>query len=92
MIKGLTETKAHETERVTLEVELSQADVEGSWARDGVKLKSGSNCQITTLGKKHALTLSNLKREDAGTISFQAEGVHTSCKVIITGMACLCSC
>ncbi|XP_028282657.1 obscurin isoform X3 [Parambassis ranga] len=84
VIKGLTETKAHETETVTLEVELSQADVEGSWARDGVKLKSGSNCQITTLGKKHVLTLSSLKKEDAGMISFQAEGVHTSCKVIIT--------
>lgn len=83
--KGLTETKAHETETVTLEVELSQADVEGSWTRDGAKLKPGANCRVTALGKKHALTLSNLKREDAGTISFQAEGVHTSGKLIVTG-------
>lgn len=83
--KGLSETKAHETETVTLEVELSQADVEGSWTRDGAKLKSGPNCRITALGKKHALTLSSLKREDAGTIAFQAEGVHTSCKLIVTG-------
>ncbi|XP_047188257.1 obscurin isoform X14 [Scophthalmus maximus] len=82
--KGLTETKAHETETVTLEVELSQADVEGSWTRDGAKLKPGANCRVTALGKKHALTLSNLKREDAGTISFQAEGVHTSGKLIVT--------
>ncbi|XP_037642966.1 obscurin isoform X40 [Sebastes umbrosus] len=84
VVKGLTETKAHETETVTLEVELSQADVEGSWTRDGAKLKSGANCRITALGKKHALTLSNLKREDAGTIAFQAEGVHSSGKLIIT--------
>ncbi|XP_074507683.1 obscurin [Sebastes fasciatus] len=84
VIKGLTETKAHETETVTLEVELSQADVEGSWTRDGAKLKSGANCRITALGKKHALTLSNIKREDAGTIAFQAEGVHSSGKLIIT--------
>ncbi|XP_070700635.1 obscurin [Pempheris klunzingeri] len=82
--KGLTETKAHETETVTLEVELSQDDVEGSWTRDGAKLKSGANCRITSLGKKHALTLSNLKKEDAGTIAFQAEGVHTSGKLIVT--------
>lgn len=85
MIKGLTETKAHETETVTLEVELSQADVEGSWTRDGTKLKPGANCRITVLGKKHALTLSNLKREDAGTIAFQAEAVHVSGKLIVTG-------
>nr|XP_033505670.1 obscurin isoform X14 [Epinephelus lanceolatus] len=84
VIKGLTETKAHETETVTLEVELSQADVEGFWTRDGIKLKSGVYCRITALGKKHALTLSSLKREDAGTITFQAEGVHNSCKLIVT--------
>lgn len=86
--KGLTETKAHETETVTLEVELSQADVEGFWTRDGAKLKSGANCRITALGKKHALTLSNLKMEDAGTIVFQAEGVHISGKLIVTGKSC----
>ncbi|KAK5860093.1 hypothetical protein PBY51_021594 [Eleginops maclovinus] len=60
VIKGLTETKAHETETVTLEVELSQADVEGFWTRDGAK------------------------REDAAMIAFQAEGVHTSAKLIVT--------
>ncbi|KAE8290817.1 Obscurin [Larimichthys crocea] len=63
---------------------LSQADVEGSWTRDGTKLKPGANCRITVLGKKHALTLSNLKREDAGTIAFQAEAVHVSGKLIVT--------
>ncbi|XP_061588384.1 obscurin isoform X13 [Cololabis saira] len=83
VVKGLTETKAHETETVTLEVELSQADAEGSWTRDGAKLKSGGNCQITAKGMKHALTLSNLKREDAGTICFQAEEVRTSCKLTV---------
>lgn len=85
VIKGLTETKAHETETVTLEVELNQADVEGSWTRGGVRVRSGGNCRITALGKKHSLTLSNLKMEDAGTIVFQAEGVHVSGKLIVTG-------
>ncbi|KAM8849475.1 obscurin isoform 11-T11 [Spinachia spinachia] len=84
VLKGLTDTKAHEAETVTLEVELSQADVEGSWTRDGAKLKTGASCRITALGKKHALTLSDLKREDAGTIAFQAEGAHSSSKLIIT--------
>ncbi|KAK1879151.1 Obscurin, partial [Dissostichus eleginoides] len=84
VIKRLTETKSHETETVTLEVELSQADVEGFWTRDGAKLKSGANCRITAFGKKHSLTLSNLKREDAGMIAFQAEGVHNSGKLVVT--------
>ncbi|XP_055084469.1 LOW QUALITY PROTEIN: obscurin-like [Periophthalmus magnuspinnatus] len=84
LVKGLKETKACETETVTLEVELSQADVEGTWTKDGSKLRSGSRCSITVLGKKHVLTLSSLKKEDAGTVSFQAEGVHTSAKLMIT--------
>ncbi|KAM3849152.1 obscurin-like [Diretmus argenteus] len=91
VVKGLTEVKAHETETVTLEVELSQADVEGSWTKDGAKIKTGPNCRITALGKKHALTLSQLKKADAGTVAFQAEGVHTSCKVIITEPAAMIS-
>ncbi|XP_026168652.1 obscurin isoform X2 [Mastacembelus armatus] len=84
VIKGLTETKARETETVTLEVELSRADVEGSWTRDGARLKPGVNCRITALGKKHGLMLLNLEREDSGTIVFLAEGVRTSGKLIVT--------
>ncbi|XP_034038495.1 obscurin-like [Thalassophryne amazonica] len=84
ILKRLMETKAHETETVTLEVELSQADVEGSWTRDGAKIRTGPNCRITAVGKKHTLTLSNLKLEDAGTVAFQAEDVYTSSKLIVT--------
>lgn len=85
VVKKFTETKAHETETVTLEVELNQADVEGTWTRDGHRLKSVGSCRITALGKKHSLTLSSLKMEDAGTVAFQAEGVHVSAKLIVTG-------
>ncbi|XP_057712682.1 obscurin [Corythoichthys intestinalis] len=84
LIKGLTETKTYETETVSFEVELSQADVEGLWTRDGIKFKSGPNVRVSALGKKHSLTLSNLMREDAGNISFQAEGIRTACKLIVT--------
>ncbi|XP_070989792.1 obscurin-like isoform X31 [Oncorhynchus clarkii lewisi] len=92
VVKGLlAEVKANEKETVTLEVELSQADVEGSWIRSGAKLKAGSNCRITALGKKHALTLSQLKMEDAGTIVFQAEGVKSSGKLIVAEPAAMIS-
>ncbi|XP_055359783.1 obscurin isoform X12 [Betta splendens] len=84
VLTGLSETTVRETETVTFEVELSQADVEGFWTRDGVKLRPGASCCITALGSKHALTLCSLRREDAGTVAFQAEGVHTSCKLIVT--------
>ncbi|XP_061109723.1 obscurin isoform X42 [Conger conger] len=84
VVKGLQEVKAHEKDTVTFEVELNHPDVEGFWTNDGIKLKAGSSCRMTTRGKKHALTLSNLKMEDAGMIVFQAEGVHTSGRLTVT--------
>ncbi|KAG5842162.1 hypothetical protein ANANG_G00174720 [Anguilla anguilla] len=84
VVKGLQEVKAHEKDTVTFEVELNHPDVEGSWTKDGIKLKAGSSCRMTALGKKHALTLSSLKMEDTGMIVFQAEGVRTSGRLTVT--------
>ncbi|XP_069047287.1 obscurin isoform X22 [Lepisosteus oculatus] len=84
LVRGLEEMKVEEKETVTFEVELNHADVEGSWTRDAVRLKPGANCRISALGKKHSLTLSNLRLEDSGLVSFQAEGVHTSGRLIVT--------
>ncbi|ETE72309.1 Obscurin, partial [Ophiophagus hannah] len=68
----------HEKESVTFEVELSHEDVEAVWMKDGLRLKSQDNCQISIQGKKHSLTLSSLTLEDSALISFKAEGIHTT--------------
>lgn len=86
VVKGLKEMKVQEKETVTMEVELSKADVEGSWSKDGMKLKTGPNVIITSLGNKHCLTMSQLKISDGGAITFQAEDVHTSGKLIVAGV------
>ncbi|KTF73447.1 hypothetical protein cypCar_00026198, partial [Cyprinus carpio] len=84
IVKGLKEMKVQEKETITMEVELSKADVEGSWNKDAKKLKAGPNIIITAQGNKHCLTMSQLKISDGGTITFQAEDVHTSGKLIVT--------
>ncbi|KAK7123436.1 hypothetical protein R3I93_021760 [Phoxinus phoxinus] len=84
VVKGLKEVKVQEKETVTMEVELSKANVEGSWSKDGMKLKAGPNIIITALGNKHSLTMSQLKISDGGAITFQAEDVHTSGKLMVT--------
>lgn len=86
MLKGFAkETKVTEKESVTFEVELSQVVEQGTWMKEGKKLKTGTNCVITRQGEKHSLTIHNLMTEDGGMIVFQAEGVHISGKLIITG-------
>ncbi|TRY90214.1 hypothetical protein DNTS_005822 [Danionella cerebrum] len=84
VVKGLKEMKVQEKETVTMEVELSKADVKGSWSKDAQKLKAGPNVIITAQGSKHCLTMSQLKISDSGAITFQAEDVHTSAKLTVT--------
>uniref|UniRef100_G1KFS2 Obscurin, cytoskeletal calmodulin and titin-interacting RhoGEF n=1 Tax=Anolis carolinensis TaxID=28377 RepID=G1KFS2_ANOCA len=78
VVKGLQPMDVHEKEAVTFEVELSHENVEGTWMKDGLRLKPKENCLISAKGKKHSLTLSKLAMEDSGLIAFKAEGVHTT--------------
>ncbi|XP_069770989.1 obscurin-like isoform X13 [Narcine bancroftii] len=84
LTKGLEDLKVHEKGTCTFEVELSHEEVEITWLKDNIRLKPSANCKITTLGKKHALTLSSLKIEDSGLISFKAEGIYTSGRLHVT--------
>uniref|UniRef100_F6TWE8 Obscurin n=1 Tax=Monodelphis domestica TaxID=13616 RepID=F6TWE8_MONDO len=84
LVRGLQAIEVREQGTVSFEVELSHGDVEGSWTRDGLKLKSQDNCSITVQGVIHKLTLCSLGLEDAGLIAFKAEGVHTSARLTVT--------
>lgn len=85
VVKGLKEMKVHEGETVTMEVELSQPDVEAFWTKDGQKLRASPKILITVKGTKHSLTMSQLKIDDGGMITFQAEDVRSSAKLVVTG-------
>uniref|UniRef100_H3B6Q7 Obscurin like cytoskeletal adaptor 1 n=1 Tax=Latimeria chalumnae TaxID=7897 RepID=H3B6Q7_LATCH len=75
--KPLADMKTFEKEAATFQVELSHADVEGVWLKDGIRLKPGSNIRISTSRRLHSLTLSELTLEDSGYITFNAD--ETSC-------------
>lgn len=85
LVKGLQPLQVSEKGTVTFEVEVSHEDVEGIWQKDGVRLKPSPNVSIAVLGKKHSLTLSSVTLEDAGLISFKADGIHSSGRLTVTG-------
>lgn len=85
LMRGLQAVEAWEQASVTMEVELSHPDVEGSWTRDGLRLQPGPTCQLAMHGSIHTLTLSGLQPQDGGLIAFKAEGVHTSARLVVTG-------
>lgn len=64
---------------------MSHEDVEGTWQKDGVRLKPAPNISIDVQGKKHSLTLSSVTLDDAGLISFKGDGIHSSGKLTVTG-------
>ncbi|XP_043323033.1 obscurin isoform X2 [Cervus canadensis] len=84
LVRGLQAVEAQEQGTATMEVELSHADVEGSWTRNGLRLQPGPNCQLAVHGPTHTLTLSRLQRQDGGLVAFRAEGVHTSAHLVVT--------
>lgn len=84
-MKGLQSLEVSENGTVTFEAEVSHEDVEGVWQKDGVRLKPSPNISIGVLGKKHSLTLSSVTLEDAGLISFKADGIHSSGRLTVTG-------
>ncbi|XP_076011355.1 obscurin-like protein 1a [Genypterus blacodes] len=81
--KGLTDQETFERETTSFEVELSHADVEGVWQKDGIRVKPNHQWRVSTNGRLHGLTLSNLTLEDTGTIVFSAEGVRTTARLTI---------
>ncbi|KAM4688626.1 obscurin [Discoglossus pictus] len=83
IVKGLRDIEVHEKDTATFELELSHEEVEASWAKDGIKFKPSDTCRISVKGKKHGLTLTYLKMEDTGLVSFKAEGIQSSAKLIV---------
>ncbi|KAL8164796.1 UNVERIFIED_CONTAM: hypothetical protein K2H54_006969, partial [Gekko kuhli] len=84
LVKGLQQVDVHEKDCATFEVELSHENVEATWMKDGLRLKSQDNCRIGVQGKKHSLTLSSLALEDSGIVSFKAESVHSTGRLTVT--------
>nr|XP_055229425.1 obscurin isoform X35 [Gorilla gorilla gorilla] len=84
LVRGLQAVEAREQGTATMEVQLSHADVEGSWTRDGLRLQQGPTCHLAVRGPIHTLTLSGLRPEDSGLMVFKAEGVHTSARLVVT--------
>ncbi|XP_069815234.1 obscurin isoform X2 [Dendropsophus ebraccatus] len=83
IVKGLRDVEVREKDSATFELELSHEDVEGSWIKDGLKIKPSESCRIIVNGKKHGLLLSSVKQEDAGAVVFKSEGIQTSAKLIV---------
>ncbi|MEQ2247435.1 hypothetical protein ILYODFUR_009372 [Ilyodon furcidens] len=81
--KSLTDQETFERETASFEVELSHADVEGIWQKDGIRVKPNNQFRVSINGLVHSLTLTNLTLEDTGTIIFSAEGVRSTARLTV---------
>lgn len=79
------DVETYERETASFEVELSHADVEGVWQKDGLRVKPSNTFRVSSNGRVHGLTLSNLTLEDTGSIVFTAEGLRTTSRLVVKG-------
>lgn len=83
--KGLSEIQTFERETASFEVELTHTNVEGMWLKDGNRLKGNNHWRMTTKGRVHSLTISNLTLEDTGTYTFSTENARSSARLAVKG-------
>ncbi|XP_057407666.1 obscurin-like protein 1 isoform X1 [Balaenoptera acutorostrata] len=83
VLRPLEDVTVIEGGSATFQLELSQEDVTGEWARGGVRLQPGPTCQIHAEGHAHCLVLSGLGLADSGCISFTADALRCAARLTV---------
>ncbi|NXL36362.1 OBSL1 protein, partial [Glaucidium brasilianum] len=79
----LADVETFEKETATFHLELSHPGVPGVWTRDGIRVKPSSTSRISTMGCGHSLTLEGLSLEDSGTVTFTADTLRCSARLLV---------
>ncbi|XP_042640119.1 obscurin-like protein 1 isoform X2 [Tyto alba] len=79
----LADVETFEKETATFHLELSHPGVPGVWTRDGIRVKPSSTCRISATGCGHSLTLQGLALEDSGTVTFTADTLRCSARLLV---------
>ncbi|NWW90695.1 OBSL1 protein, partial [Rhynochetos jubatus] len=79
----LADVETFEKETATFHLELSHPGVPGVWTRDGIRVKPSSTCRISSMGCGHSLTLEGLALEDSGTVTFTADTLRCSARLLV---------
>ncbi|NWW47752.1 OBSL1 protein, partial [Pedionomus torquatus] len=79
----LVDVETFEKETATFHLELSHPGVPGVWTRDGIRVKPSGTCRISATGCGHSLTLERLALEDSGTITFTADTLRCSARLLV---------
>ncbi len=86
VIKPLKDSRVSEEKPVVLECEVSKPDAPSKWLKDGKPVKSdGKAVTAKTEGRKHSLTLAEVKPSDSGQYSVELKGAKSSCKLAVIG-------
>ncbi|XP_010711957.1 obscurin-like protein 1 isoform X4 [Meleagris gallopavo] len=81
--RPLADVETFEKQTATFLLELSHAGVPGVWTRGGVRVKPSARCRVSATGCTHSLTLEGLALEDSGTITFTADTLRCSARLLV---------
>ena len=79
-----------ETQNVTFEVEVSHPGIDAVWTFKKQPLKAGAKYKMEAKGKRYALTVINVMKDEEGEYAFAAGEKTSSAKLTVSGMCHFC--
>ena len=86
ILQPLKEIEAIEGDTVTLECQMSRADLPATWLKDGKSLPKNDRYTITTDGTYHRLTIKNCSLDEEAEYTVQVASLSSKSTVWVEGM------
>ena len=83
--KPLADKYFYEKETLTLECELTKANVQVCWQKDGLKIISDSRVQMSFYNCLHKLEIADATMDDGGTYICVCGKEKTECQITVEG-------
>lgn len=87
-LRGLSDVRARQGERVVLWCELCKARGDVLWRKDGQALVPGPRWQMMAEGRERSLVLSRVEPEDAGEYCCESNDDRTLATLTVQGELC----
>lgn len=78
LVRAPDDARREEGDDVTFSVELSESTDDVTWFHNGRRISDDGNYRCGTKGRQHHVTITNLSRDDCGSVRVKANNIRVS--------------